>query len=718
MLIRGIITAISKKNIGTKTLFTVQLDANSAKELNKGSIDCVFFNSRINQYMPVEIEGEIKNDRMNVTSLNLYYSRADQIVRYMVSKVKGCGLGKKRIEAIVDQFGESVVSMTKDEFKEKLESDFKGGISMKSIQAFLESWFFTSSVSELEEFFGSYEVKYSSIEKINEEYKDEAVRKFKLNPYAECIKFDIKRQVAEAIAYNLGIKRYDSMRLAGLISYALISAENEGHTYLLSSDVAKRVNNFSKKSPYRCDIPLACTSIEIAANRLFYLDRSNSFVSFKSVHDEEVNSALRLRRINEDMKSDIVIEEAEIEKIEKELNFKFGSDQRKAFKMLENGGVNILTGGPGTGKTTIIKGIILYYMRKNPGKDVLLCAPTGRAAKRMNESTGMEAKTYHKQLEFKPFQGVGAERNNNNPLEAGMIIADETSMADIHLLNMLLNAVPLGCRLIFVGDENQLPSVGAGNCLHDMIESNLFGVYRLTENFRSEGSIIENANRVLSGELPKNEYDFEIRKAGSEQQAYNVLSDLMEEYYKDEDPFYSQIIEPSRKGAAGCDAINSRAHKMVHKKLGNNISEDLMVNDKIMFIRNEYINVVENGEVISIPLYTNGEISVITALDYEEVTIFDGYEERTLKRSVLNDARLCYSYTIHKSQGSENEVVIIYLSGDDNVKRMMNRNLLYTAITRAKKKVIILHTGDALKSCIENEYYIKRNTRLLEYLVA
>ncbi len=719
MKIQGIITKITKQHIGARTIFNVQLDSKSAKELNKGTIECVYFNSKLNLYMPVQLEGEIKNDKFNVTELKAYFSRADQVIRFMMHKIRGCGLGQKRIESIVDQFGSSIFDMTKNEFKERLESNFKGRISEKTICSFLDVWYSESSISELEEFLGTYEIKYSSLEKINEEYNNEAVKKFKEDPYQECIKFDIKRQVAEQIAHKLKIDKFDKRRIAGLISYTLIAAGNDGHTYLQAPEIAGRINKFSLKSPYRTKIPLACVANEITTNKAFYLDTNKGFVSFTATHNDEINSALRLKRINKEYKSNIVIQDSEIEKIEKVLNFKFAQKQKGAFKMLESGGVNILTGGPGTGKTTIIKGIILYFTKMNPGKTVLLCAPTGRAAKRLSESTGFEAKTIHKLLEFKPFQEVEAERNNNNPLEADMIVVDETSMCDTYMLNMLLNAIPKNCLIIFVGDENQLPSVGAGNCLHDMINSNLFGVYRLTENFRSEGSIIENANKVLNGELPNKSYDFEIKKASTEQQAFTIVSDLMEEYYKQEDPFYSQIIEPSRKGPAGCDAINSKAHKMVHKNLGDNVSEDLMVGDKIMFIRNEYKSVKsDDGDIESVPLYTNGEIVTIQSLDEEDVTIYDGYEERILKRSVLNDARLCYAYTIHKSQGSENNVIIIYLSGDNNVKCMMNRNLLYTAITRAKKKVILVYTGDALESCIKNEYFVQRNTRLLEHLLA
>jgi len=717
MEIKGIITSITKKVCGAKVIFRVQLDADSAKEQNTGSMECLYFNSRLNLYMPVVLTGDIKNGVFEATRLKPYFSRSDQVARYMTNKIKGCGIGKKRVEAIVSQFGADVFTMPRPVFKERLESEFKGGISAKSIAAFLDEWYYVSTISDLEEFFAPYEVSYSSIEKIDEEYGTGAIAKFKKDPYTECIKFDIKRQVADNIAHDLHIDELDKRRIAGLISYALLQIGNEGHTYIQAKDLGQRVNRLSIKSIYRCNIPIVCVANEVTTNRIFHLDNNNGYVSFKSIHDEEMNIAIRLKRIDEGLKSGIVIEDAEIEAIEDMLHTRYGTGQRNAFHMLEQNGIMVLTGGPGTGKTTVINGIIIYYQKKNPGQPVLLCAPTGRAAKRLSESTGMEAKTIQKLLEFNPFQDNGAERNNNNPLEAGLIILDEGSMCDTHLFSMLLNAIPENCRFLIVGDEDQLPSVGPGNCLHDVISSGLFPVYRLTENFRSEGTIIDNGKRVLKGKEPIKADDFAIGRAKNEFHAYSILSRLMDMYYKKDEPFYCQLIEASKKGAAGCDALNIRTHRNTHKELGEDISDELMNGDKIMFIRNEYVNEMdENGETRSVPIYTNGEVAVIEDLDDDEVTLFDGTDERTMKRSVLNDARYAYSYTIHKSQGSENGVIIIYLSGEENVKRMMNRNLLYTAITRAKKKVILLYTGDALESCLKNEYFVKRRTRVLEFL--
>lgn len=712
MKLQGIVTKITKKTVGIKVVFSLALDEASAKAFNKASLECVYFGSKLNLYAPVSLEGEMKNGYFDVTGMSLSYTDTSDVSKFMAHKVKGCGLGLKRIEAICAQFGGKVLSMDAPRFKEVLENDYEGRISAKEISDFLYAWFYAPTISEIEEFFASYEVKLSAIEKVDEEYGKEAVSKIKENPYEECIKFDIKRPVAERIAKDTGILPLDKRRIFGLIEYALLSAESEGHTFISAPELLERVNKVAVYPPFRTKVPAVLLANEVTTNRAFYLDRKTGCVSLLRTHNDEINCALRLRQIKNGFKSYITVSDTDIKQVETMLNFHFSDHQKEAFKALESGGVNILTGGPGTGKTTIARGIIEYFKMKNPGGEVLLCAPTGRAAKRLSESTGMDAKTIHKTLEYNPFMQRESKYSVNNPLPVDFVLIDEVSMCDVHILSLLLDAIPEDCRVLFIGDEDQLPSVGAGNCLHDMIASELFNVYRLTENFRSEGSIVENANQVMRGLMPKEESDFEIKRVSSEKEGHKVLSELMELYYKPDDPFYCQMIEASKKGAAGCLAMNAEVHKAVHASLGKNVSEELMVGDKIMFIRNEYIN----GETE--PLYTNGEVVQIVALTDSEVVIFDGEGERTLNRSALSDARLCYSYTIHKSQGSENDVVIIYLSGTENVKRMMNRNLLYTAITRAKKKVIIVYSEDALESCIKNEYAVKRNTKLKEQLLA
>ena len=720
MKLKGIVAHITKRSAGSRDIFLLQLSQESAKELKVGQVECTYFRSGLHLYEPVEIECEKKGAYYEVSSVAPYFSSNIQVAKYMELRLKGTGIGKKRIESLIDRYKESIFTMSREEFKEHLENDYKGKLSAKNIAAFLETWFIPmKTITQLEMFLSSYEVKYTVIEKMDEEYGKSAIERLKEDPYDTCIHFDLNRRTAETIAHDMGIKELDKRRIAGLVSYALVAAGSEGHTYLSAYEVAERVRNYSKRGIYKCDIPIICIANEISNNKYFYLDKEIGAVSLKYTYNEEVNCSIQLKRIQRNFKSGIRINDAKIKQIEDELNFTFAPEQKAAFYMLESGGVNILTGGPGTGKTTIIKGIIRYFEIMNPGKEILLCAPTGRAAKRMSESTGRYAQTIHKLIDYRPFGDSGAQRNQNNPLSAGLIVVDEVSMCDVAVLSMLLNAVPSDCRVLFVGDENQLPSVGAGNCLHDMIESNLFGVYRLVKNFRSDGAILGNANRVLEGKFPKDDNDtFRVMQVNSDEEGFKMLTRIMKHFYDVTDPFKCQLIEPSKKGSAGCYRLNEFMHKETHAFLGSKISDDIMVGDKIMFMRNEYKNKIdEDGNVTADVLYTNGEIAVVKHLTDEEVVIYDGDEERTLKRTVLNDAKLCYSYTIHKSQGSENEIIVIYLSGEDNVKCMMNRNLLYTAITRAKKKVILLYSKDALESCLNNEFFVNRKTRLLNLLL-
>lgn len=708
MKLQGVIAKIINQKKDIKGLFMLQLDNESAMIVNKGMITCSFYFSRLFLYMPVIIKGEIIDDIFYVESFVPYFSRKDQVIRFLESRAKGTHIGKKRIEILVDTLKNQLFTIKRKDFKDVLKEI--PGLSTDSVELFLNKWIYKTPLYYLEKYLEKYDINYSTILKINEEYKayeeyyNDATKYIKTDPYRECIKFEIKRQIAESIAYDLNISAFDSRRIKGIINYILIEKENKGDTYITAQELVKKINVLSSKRPYKAKIPVCIIANEVTYNKNLFFDKENKTIAFKRTHDEEMNSAIRLNVINKAVKDCFNIQNDEIFSIEKALNISFAKEQREAFKILRGDGVSVLTGGPGTGKTTIINGIIYYYKKKLPQNIIRLAAPTGRAAKRLSEATHENAMTIHKMLEFNPMQEEGPERNNNNPLDADLIVIDEVSMCDIHLFNKLLDAIKDGCRLILVGDENQLPSVNAGNCLHDIIKSELFSVYRLKENFRNEGSIINNATKILNGEIPSPYHDFEIKKVDSDKEAFTVLSNLSNEYYDKNDLFKCQIIEASNKGSAGCYAINKKIHETLYK---DDADSRFCIGDKVMFLQNNY----------SLD-YVNGETAIIKYLDEKEIVIYDGIKTRRLDKNALNDATLCYSYTIHKSQGSENDTIIIYLSGENNIKRMMNRNLLYTAITRAKKKVVLVFSKDALKSCINNEYFEERKTRLFDYLVS
>lgn len=710
----GTINQIPRQFKGAKRYFYLDTYDPSAIRDNTGRVRCLAAASKIFPNMPVKLNGEYVDNVFECNSVEPIYITKNDTVKYLHTKVKGSGIGIKKIDKMVSLYGSRVFEFEKYEFHDNVVKDFPE-INEKSLNKFLECLYRENPISEIEEFLSPYpEIPYPLIEKISLEYGIDAVDKFKTNPYAECVRFDIKRKVAEKIAYSLKIEAFDKRRIDGLIKYALKDATSSGHTYMKACELANKVSNWSDKSVYKEKIPAIYVANMVATSRKYCIDKQTGYIGFKYLINAETNIAIRLNALNEYVNIKDKVSEKEINDIEKESGITFAKEQKESFYILNDNGVSILTGGPGTGKTSTINGIIAYYLKKHPNKRnrIKLAAPTGRAAARLTEATGFEATTIHRLLEFRPYSNeIEPVRNINNPIDADFLIIDEMSMCDVSLLNILVNAIPVGCRVLFVGDEDQMPSVGPGNCLHDIILSGRFNIWRLIKNFRSDSSIYTNSIRVLNGEEPKEDKDFFIKKAKDEEDAYNMVVDLMEKLYDKKDPFMCQVIEPSNKGTAGTYKINSYVHKnIVHKDLGSNISSDFMVGDKIIFNVNNYEKVDEKN----VTLYTNGEVGLIKYIDDTEFVFDNGLEEKVLPVSCLIDASLCYAYTIHKSQGSENDIIIICLP--ESVNYMMNRNLLYTAITRAKKKVIIIYTGDALKDCIDNVYKTERCTRLAERL--
>ncbi len=716
-ILTGTITGITKKYSGVKTIFFFQLSGKSARTLDKGELTARYFRSALHPYMPAEIKGTETDGIFEVTDIKPIFGSPHQAAVYMAEKVKGSGVGKKRVKDIIEKYGEKIMTLEFQEFYDLLVNDFPR-ISVRTVESFLAHWYKENPISEIEKFMSQYDIKYSVISSMSDEYGADALSELQKDPYTVCLKYDISRDIAEDIARRSEIGAYDNVRIAGLVGYALRAAGKQGNTYMEAPLLAKRVNRYSLKSPYRTQIPPIFTANAISSKRSYILDKTKKYIAFRNLYNDEVNIAIKLKIIDQGIHEKYPIDDTMIKQAEKKLKLKFAKGQKKAFEILNSSGISILTGGPGTGKTTIVQGILTCYLNFCHDAKILLIAPTGRAAKKLSESTGYTAMTIHKALEFVPFRGEKPGRNAGNPLDTDLIVMDEASMCDTRTMSIFLNAVPIGCRVIFLGDENQLPSVGAGNCLHDMIASGKFNIWRLTENFRSDGTIIKNAERVLKGDLPEDAPDFEIIKEDDEEKAFNVLIDLMEKNYDKKNPFRCQMIEPSIKGALGTKEINSWVHRhIIQKSLKDDISDEIMAGDKIMFIRNEYNAGKDlDGFTIKEPLYVNGEIEIVKSVLDDIVVLWDGYDEKVLPRRVLEDAVFSYSFTIHKSQGSESETIIICLP--DSVKGMMNKSLLYTAITRAKKKVILVYTGSALEDCLKDDNQIKRKTRLYERLVA
>ena len=581
-------------------------------------------------------------------------------------------------------------------------------------------------------------------------------------------------RIADDIAKRMGIAQDSEFRLRSAVLYVLNMAGGEGHMYLpkqlllrrcveLTRDTATDVEGIYGQSALGYAEYADATSAESAYEQTVFLFEQQLMelliagkIMIKQIDEEDVvylasnyyvelNSARLLTdlQLRYDMEQDEL--EREIQKIEKEEKLTLDELQRAAVKSAIEAGVAVITGGPGTGKTTIINVIIKYFSKK--GMEIKLCAPTGRAAKRMTESTGWPAQTIHRLLEIsgamdedsknQDDHGMHFSRNADNPLECDAIIVDEMSMVDAYIFYSLVQAVPYGTRLIFVGDVNQLPSVGAGNVLKDIINSGCFPVTTLNKIFRQEdgSDIVFNAHKIQRGEhliLTNKSKDFFFIPQRTASQIIEEVQTLtmknLPNYYGFS-PQEIQILCPMRKYEVGVENMNQKLQNRLNPKAKDkpeHVRGDVTFRkgDKVMQIKNNYqqewkiYGVSKTGTGRGYVLdegvgVFNGDMGVITDIsDYdEELTIlFDDGRESVYNYKELDQIEHAFAVTIHKSQGSEYPAVIIPLLGGN--RKLMNRNLIYTAITRARQLVIIVGDVNLVNQMVDNSEEQKRYTSL------
>jgi exodeoxyribonuclease V alpha subunit len=516
--------------------------------------------------------------------------------------------------------------------------------------------------------------------------------------------------------------------------YILLQATGEGHIYLPKEELFERASRLLDVDVSYMEKHLMDMAID---RKLILKENGGETVVYPSQYYYlELNTARMLSELNIDCPEDPALMERRIAAIERETETVLDEMQKKAVVEAANHGLFILTGGPGTGKTTTINAIIRYF--EGEGAELRLAAPTGRAAKRMTEATGYEAQTIHRLLELngvpedeREGQAVHFERNAQNPLEADVIIIDEMSMVDIFLMHSLLMAVTTGTRLILVGDENQLPSVGPGNVLRDIIRCDQFPVVELTKIFRqaSESDIVVNAHKINKGQqvtIDNKSRDFFFLKRYDADIIIRVVIALIQEKlprYVDAKPFEIQVLTPMRKGLLGVERLNQILQRYLNppspdkkeKELGQHLFRE---GDKVMQIKNNYQLEWEIRGRYGIPIEKgvgvfNGDTGIIKEInEFAETASIEFEDGRFAEYSFkqLEELELAYAITIHKSQGSEYPAVILpILSGP---RMLMNRNLLYTAVTRARKCVTVVGSEETFAEMIRNEKQQQRYSSL------
>ena len=644
------------------------------------------------------------------------------------------GIGAALAARIVRRFGEDTIRIVEEE-PERL-AEVKG-ISEKKARAIAVQVTEKTEMRKAMIFLQKYGISLNLGAKIYQKYKDSLYTVLQENPYrlAEDIS-GVGFKIADEIAARIGIHADSDYRIRSGMLYTLLQASGEGHTYLPKDQLFARCAKLLGVDESYMEKHLMDMLLD---RKLVMQEKKGEKIIYPSQYYYlELNTARMLCELNICCPEDENIVEKRIASIEKETGTVLDEMQKKAVTEAAGHGLFILTGGPGTGKTTTINAIIRFF--EGEGAELRLAAPTGRAAKRMTEATGYEAQTIHRLLELNGMpeddRSTGAvhfERNAQNPLEADVIIIDEMSMVDIHLMHSLLLAITAGTRLILVGDENQLPSVGPGNVLRDIIHSGCFPVIELTKIFRqaSESDIVVNAHKINRGEpveINNKSRDFFFLKRYDADMIIRVVIALIQDKlprYVNARPFEIQVLTPMRKGLLGVERLNQMLQRYLNPQDGSKKEKTLgdrlfRQGDKVMQIKNDYQMEWEVRGRYGIPVEKgigvfNGDTGILREInefaETAEVEFEDG-RFATYSFKQLEELELAYAITIHKSQGSEYPAVILpVLSGP---QMLLNRNLLYTAVTRARKCVTVVGSEETFAEMIRNEKQQKRYSALDE----
>ena len=720
----------------------------------KKEIKCTGTFGYIGEGEYVEIEGEevfhdIYGEQIKVISYEIIPATDELSIKKYLGSGAIKGLGAVLADRIVERFGEDTIRIIEEEPERLAEIR---GITTRKAMDICKQVEDKKDMRDIMIFLQGYGISPALANKIYTLYGTKVYDIIKTNPYrlADDVA-GVGFKTADEIARRAGVEVNASVRIKSGMCYALADASTSGHTYLPKEQLAQRTINLlglrdqymSADGTYNMDLLDNCFTELILEKKLILKEIDDVEAVFLSTfYYTELNIARMLLELNIETTEDDYIMGIKLDTIEKLTGVQLDELQRKAVIETQNNGVSVITGGPGTGKTTTINAIIQMF--ETDGLEVSLAAPTGRAAKRMSEATGHKASTIHRLLEV---SGGGDEvtaddlsarfgRNEQNPLETDVIIVDEMSMVDTFLMHALLKAVTIGTRVVFVGDVNQLASVGPGNVLKDIIDSGQFSVVKLTKVFRQAGEsgIVVNAHKINAGQqvaLDNSTGDFLYIERENAQMALNATIGLL----KTKLPGYVgakeqdiQVLTPMRNGILGVNSLNEQLQKFINPPSPDKSEKEIAgtvfrEGDKVMQVKNNYQlsweqrstsgRIFDTGSGIF-----NGDMGIVTKINnttnYIEV-VFDDDRYVTYDTKQAEELELAYAITIHKSQGSEYPAVIMPLVS--GVQMLMTRNLLYTGVTRAKKCVCIVGRKEMFEAMIANEDQHKRYSGLKWQLI-
>lgn len=691
----------------------------SLLDVNVGSVLLIYGNWKVDSRYGRQFAAESWEETLPATVFGIEKYLGSGLIK---------GVGPKYAKKIVAQFGTETLEVIETDISRLQEVD---GIGKKRIQMIRDSWERQKEIKNVMLFLQDHGVSTSFAAKIYRQYGNESLDKMKENPFqmADDI-WGIGFKTADGIAQKLGFAKEAYVRLRSGIMYTLSNLADEGHVFAYQEQLIAKAAELLEAEESSivmtldqmiADKDLICETVDYKTDQAevkaiylpaFYYAEAGVAGKLKRLAQAPAADRLWHALMDARQKTGNESLSIDISKIREKVHMEYDEIQADAIRKAAVSKVMVLTGGPGTGKTTTTQGIIAAY--RSFGLKILLAAPTGRAAKRMTEATGLEAKTIHRLLECKPPEGY--QKNEDNPLDGDVLIIDECSMIDMILMNALLKAIPEGMRLILVGDIDQLPSVGAGNVLRDIIDSGVFPVVRLTRIFRQAQSsrIIMNAHAINEGKFPdisngKNTDFFYIEKEDPEeavQEIVRLVKNNLPRYYKT--PWnHIQVLTPMQKGIVGAANLNLALQEALNPQ-GDGLRRGgylFRTGDKVMQIRNNY-----EKEIF------NGDIGTVESVELQERTLKVNFDQHIIEyeASELDELVHAYATTIHKAQGSEYPIVVMPVLMNHYV--MLQRNLIYTGITRAKKVLVIVGTRKALSYAVRNVTVTKRNTFLKERL--
>ena len=624
---------------------------------------------------------------------------------YGIEKYLGSGLvkgiGPKFAHLIVEKFGTETIDIIETDIERLYEVV---GIGKKRVEKIRDSWEKQKDIKDVMLFLQGYGVSTAYAAKIYRQYGKDSIETVKANPYklADDI-WGIGFKTADGIANKMGYEKNDLRRCKSGLNYTLNQLSDEGHVYAVEEQLVEA----AKKLLEADEEPIRQAMSEMLAND--ELKQEKDAIYLPPFYFSEVGTARKILGLlcHSETRKNVPLD---IDTIQKSSGIVYDEVQIAAIKQAVDTKVMVLTGGPGTGKTTTTQGIIAAF--KTMGLRILLAAPTGRAAKRMSEATGMEAKTIHRLLEYNPADGY--KRNDENTLEGDALIVDECSMVDIMLMYNLMKAIPTDMRLVLVGDIDQLPSVGAGNVLRDIIDSERVPVIRLTRIFRQAQTsrIVMNAHAINKGNFPDisngNDTDFFFIKMEDPEkvasQIVNLVQNRLPKAYHQ--PLSNiQVLTPMQRGVVGAANLNTILQNALNNS-NQSLSRSGYVfkkGDRVMQIRNNYDKDVFNGD-----------IGVVSSINQEDRTLAVDFDSHIVEYEIseLDELTLAYATTIHKSQGSEYPIVVMPVMMNHYV--MLQRNLIYTGITRSKKVCVLIGQVKALAYAVHHQTVTDRNTLLKE----